>query len=314
MEPQRLPALSLVIPLYNEGAHLHQVIDRVVPMLEICEPDHELLLVDDGSPDNTWSAICKHTDSNPRIHGLRLSRNFGKEAALAAGLEQARGHVVIIMDGDLQHPPELIPKMLELHRRDGVPIVEAYKKESSLPLVSHLYYRLLAGLSGRDLNGATDFKLLSRKAVDAWKALGERNIFFRGMASWLGFERARLEFTVPERVGGASRWSLFQLIRLAVTGVTSFSSLPLQITTGIGVLFLIFSFVVGGQTLYMKFFGDGVDGFTTVILLILITGSCILISLGVIGLYLARIYEEVKARPRYLLAETRTSKDAPDEA
>ncbi|MDJ0835029.1 MAG: glycosyltransferase family 2 protein [Acidobacteriota bacterium] len=303
-----VPILSVVIPVYNEGDHLLQVTARVTEVLSTLDLTYEMILVDDGSQDQSWPDICRAAGGDGRIRGLRLSRNFGKEAALAAGLADARGEAVVIMDGDLQHPPELIPTLVEIWQSEGVPIVEAVKRDKRRTPLWHrlctkIFYSLLSGLPGEGLDGATDFKLLDRRAVEAWRRMGERNVFFRGMAAWLGFPRREVPFSVPERVGGRTRWAFFQLVRLAVTGITSFTSLPLQLTTLIGGVFLAFSILLGGQTLYMKFFGGGVDGFTTVILLLLITGSCIMISLGVMGTYIARIYEEVKARPRFLVAD-----------
>lgn len=304
-----MPAtLSLVIPLYNEAEHFDAVIKRLDSVVEALEPECELIFVDDGSRDHTWACIKEAVQSRAHVRGLRLSRNFGKESALAAGLEAASGDGVIIMDGDLQHPPELIHQMVATWQQGEVDIVEAVKvQRPSEPfwvrLGARLFYTLHARTSGASLDGATDFKLLDRRAVDAWKRMGERNIFFRGMAAWLGFRRVTIPFEVPDRVGGRSRWRFIALLRLAITGITSFTSLPLHLTTLIGFLFLLFSVLVGSHTLYMKFTGQAVSGFATVILLLLITGSCILISLGIVGIYIARIYDEVKARPRFLVCE-----------
>lgn len=308
--------LSLVIPVFNEGELLESVLSAIHAELARLDPlSYEVLIVDDGSADETWSLIERWSQNRPWLHGLRLSRNFGKEAALAAGLEAVRGEAVIVMDGDLQHPPALIGEMVAIWRQGEADIVEAVKMDRGKEPFWHrlragLFYKLLGGIPGADLTGATDFKLLDRAVVEAWRRMGERNLFFRGMAAWLGFRRREIAFSVPRRAGGRSRWPLFQLMRLAVTGITSFSSLPLQITTIIGFLFLLFSILLGGQTLYMKFSGQAVSGFTTVILLLLILGSCILISLGILGIYIARIYEEVKGRPRYLVV-ARTVAHAP---
>ncbi len=311
--------LSIVIPVFNEESWLESVLSEVHRELTSLEPlSYEVWIIDDGSTDGTWSRIELMSRERLWLHGLRLSRNFGKEAALAAGLEHAAGEAVIVMDGDLQHPPALIGDMVSIWRRGDADIVEAVKNDRGKEPFWHrlraaLFYKLLSGIPGTGLNGATDFKLLDRKVIEAWRRMGERNIFFRGMAAWLGFRRREIAFSVPRRAGGRSRWPLLQLIRLAVTGITSFSSLPLQITTVIGVLFLLFSLLLGGQTLYMKFSGQAFSGFTTVILLLLILGSCILISIGILGIYIARIYEEVKGRPRYLvLAHTRTGGEPPE--
>lgn len=300
--------LSLVIPLYNEADHLEDVLARLDSVIQELAMPCELILVDDGSQDATWVKIKEGAKQFSYIRGLRFSRNFGKESALAAGLEVSSGDAAVIMDGDLQHPPELIHQMVDLWKKGDVDIVEAVKAaRPSEPwwvrAGAHLFYALHQRTSGTTLEGATDYKLLDRRAIDAWKRMGERNIFFRGMAAWIGFRRQTIPFNVPERVGGTSRWRFVQLLRLAITGITSFTSLPLHLTTLIGILFFLFSLILGSHTLFMKFTGQAVSGFATVILLLLITGSCILVSIGIVGIYIARIYEEVKARPRFLISE-----------
>ncbi len=300
---------SIVIPVYSESSHLSKVFTTINRVIYSLQTLYEFVLVDDGSPDNTWDVIKELAQQHPYIiKAVRLSRNFGKESALCAGLEIATGEVVIIMDGDLQHPPELIPEMLRLWHKSDADIVEAIKisrgKESLISKIgAQLFYAILNKLSAYNLRGASDYKLLDRKVVDAWLKMGERNLFFRGMTAWLGFRRVQIPFEVPPRIGGKSGWSIFKLIKLAITGLTAFSSLPLHLITFSGCVFLIFAVVLGLQTLFFKLIGRAVDGFTTVILLQLIIGSLLMISLGIIGLYLARIYEEVKGRPRYIISE-----------
>ena len=298
--------LSVVIPLYREAAHLPQTLQQIIGVLDGLATPYELILVDDGSPDDTWPVITQQAARHGAIRGLRLSRNFGKEAALAAGLEQARGNPVVVMDGDLQHPPELLPAMLAAWR-DGAEVVEAVKTYRGDGVrhgtEARLFYRLFALLTGQDLRGASDFKLMDRRVLLAWRSLGERSLFFRGMHAWVGFRRVQLPFEVPERAGGSSGWSLIDLVRLAVTAVTSFSSAPLQLISLVGMAFALFALVLGAQTLYLKFTGTAITGFTTVILLLLVIGSAMMIGLGIIGTYIARIYDEVKARPRYIVAE-----------
>jgi glycosyltransferase involved in cell wall biosynthesis len=303
------PALSVVIPLYCEGSHLKTTISIIQNTLETLNESYELILVDDGSIDNTWAIIEEESKNYPMLKAARLSRNFGKEAALCAGLEMARGDAVIVMDGDLQHPPELIPEMVRLWRESRVDVVEAVKEARSREVLankigSKIFYSLLNTLSGYDLKGASDYKLMDRKVVTAWLQMGERNLFFRGMSAWLGFERIQIPFVASKRIGGQSGWSLFRLVRLAITAVTAFSSLPLHFVTLAGCVFLLFALILGGQTLLLKITGKAVSGFTTVILLLLIIGSLLMISLGIIGEYIARIYEEVKGRPRYVIKQT----------
>jgi len=303
----RPPVLSVVIPLFREAAHLGATLPQVASVLDTLGEEYEIVLIDDGSPDDTWQAICAQRARYPQIRGIRLSRNFGKEAALAAGLDQVRGQAIVVMDGDLQHPPALIPEMLARWRA-GAEVVEAVKQsrgeESAASRArAQWFYRIFTKLTGFDLHGASDFKLMDRRVLEAWRRMGERNLFFRGMHAWLGFRREQLPFDVAERAGGESGWSLMQLARLAMTAVTSFSSAPLYLLVAAGLGFAGFAVVIGMQTLYLKLSGHAVDGFTTVILLLLILGSAVMLGLGLIGIYIARIYEEVKGRPRYVVAE-----------
>jgi glycosyltransferase involved in cell wall biosynthesis len=302
------PVLSVIIPVYGEGYHLKEVLSAVKRNVEGLDEAYEMILVDDGSEDDTWQIIEEESKNLPMLRALRLSRNFGKEAAISAGLEIARGRAVILIDGDLQHPPELIPEMVRCWRDSGVDVVEAVKEsrgpESLVNKIgSRIFYLLLSRLSGYDLRGASDYKLMDRRVVNAWLAMKERNLFFRGMVAWLGFKRVQLPFSVQERRGGESRWSLFLLIKLAINAVSGFSSIMLQVITLFGGFFLLFALYLGSKALYMKITGQAVTGFTTVILLQLIIGSLLMISLGIIGIYLAKIYDEVKARPRYIVAE-----------
>jgi glycosyltransferase involved in cell wall biosynthesis len=304
-----LISLSIVIPVYREQSSLEKTIGRIQKVLRSLNETFEFILVDDGSPDGTWTEIECLSRQCAAIRAIRLSRNFGKESALAAGLEMARGDAVIVMDGDLQHPPELIPEMVRIWRESRADVVEAIKDHRGTePLTNKvgamLFYAILKNLSAYDLRGATDYKLMDRRVLDAWLTLGERSLFFRGMVAWLGFRRVQIPFLVQERMEGKSRWSVFQLIRLAVTAVTAFSSFPLHLITFAGIGFLVFAVILGSQTVFYKLVGEAVSGFTTVILLLLIIGGALMIGLGVIGEYISRIYEEVKGRPRYIIAET----------
>lgn len=301
---------SVVMPVYREGPNLIGVLDEVVARLNEAHMPFELVLVDDGSPDNSWEVISELTERFRMLRAARLSRNFGKEAALCAGLEMARGKIVIVMDADGQHPPSLLPEMIRLWRAGDVDVVEAIKasrgKETFLSKVSAgLFYLVWNKLSGFELRGASDYKLMDRRAVDAYLQMQERNVFFRGMTAWLGFRRAQVPFVVAERNGGSSGWSFFRLLRLALTGITAFSALPLQLVTLVGFLFLIFSAVFGIYTLTLQLWGLSVSGFATVILLLLFTGSLLMISLGIIGIYLERIYDEIKFRPRYVISQSK---------
>lgn len=303
----------MVIPVYNEEKQVRETVRVIGAILTKCQVDYEFIFIDDGSKDQTWLELKQLAALDPKIQAIKLSRNFGKESALCAGLEAVQGDACIVIDADLQHPPSLIPEMLRLWKDEGYEIVEGVKssrgKESlSSKMSAGLFYRILHKLSGINLNDASDFKLMDAKVISAWRAMPERNTFFRGMAAWVGFKRIAVPFEVAERTTGGTKWSKYRLFKLAITAITSFSSFPLQIVTFLGILFLLGAVLLGIQTLYMKFSGIAVGGFTTVILLLLITGSALMISLGIIGTYLAKIFEEVKHRPRYIVAETVKSK------
>ena len=307
--------ITVVIPVYNEESQICGNISVIRKHLAETGMEFMLLLVDDGSTDGTWFRLKMLSEEIPSIKAFRLSRNFGKEAALCAGLEASEGDACIIMDADLQHPPTLIPEMVRLWKDEGYEVVEGVKyfrgNESMVNKVgANLFYNILSKLSGFNIKQASDFKLLDKKVVSAWRSMNERGTFFRGMSAWVGYNRISIPFNVGIRTGGVSKWSLFKLCNLAVKAITSFSSFPLHIVTFMGVFFLAGAMILGIQTLYMKLMGMAYSGFTTVILLLLIIGSSLMISLGVIGTYIARIYEEVKCRPRYIVAdEIKSSKD-----
>jgi glycosyltransferase involved in cell wall biosynthesis len=307
--PLSTSLISIVIPLYNEGSHLSALVSDLKTALQQTGCPFELILVDDGSLDDTWERIKDETRTLPNLRAVRLSRNFGKELALCAGLERARGGAVVVMDGDGQHPPSLLPVMLEKWRASRADIVQAVKtrrgRESlTSKLGAFLFYLILNKLSGFELKGASDFKLMNRKATDTWLAMRERNVFFRGMIAWMGFTTVQIPFEVVARRGGKSGWSYLRRAKLALIGITTFSSFPLHLVTFAGVIFFVFAVGLGIQTLYLKLAGKAFTGFATVILLELIIGSLLMISLGIIGEYLARIYEEVKGRPRYIVMES----------
>jgi glycosyltransferase involved in cell wall biosynthesis len=298
----------VVVPLYCEAQRVEALLAAVHETLDGIGEPWELLLVDDGSTDDTWARITEAARTRPKLRALRLSRNFGKEAALCAGLEAATGEVAIVMDGDLQHPPTLIPAMVERWRETGCDVVEAVKTGHRRDAAAGRFFgRFFAWsmrrFSGFDLRGASDFKLITRRVLDAWLRLGERNLFFRGMIAWLGFRHEQIPFDVPRQQGRRSRWSTGRLIDLGTTGITAFSSVPLRAASLLGVVFFVFALGLGAQSLWMKLSGNAVEGFTTVIILQLLIGSLLMMLLGIIGEYIARIYEEVKGRPRYLVAD-----------
>ena len=216
--------------------------------------------------------------------------------------------MVLVMDADLQHPPEIIPEMVKAWREEGYDVVDGIKtsrgKENPIyKLCARIFYYIIYKTSDINLGKASDFKLLDRKVIDAWKEMPERATFFRGMTAWLGFDRKQINFDVAPRINGKTKWSFLRLIRLAMNAITSYTSVPLHCITVLGIVMFFGAILLGLQTLYMKFAGKATSGFTTVILLQLIIGSSIMISLGMIGIYLTKIYKEVKARPRYLISK-----------
>ena len=304
----RSPLISVVVPFYNESASVRGLLDTLYPVLEKTACRFEVVAIDDGSFDETWQQLKLAASLRDGLKLIRLSRNFGKEAAVSAGLEKAAGDAVIVLDGDLQHPPELIGQMVLLWRQSGFEIVEAAKKARGAESVLYkwgagLFYRLFQMLTGYDLGPSSDFKLMDRKVVDAWRRMEESNLFFRGMVAWLGFRRTQIPFAVQNRPAGVGKWTLPRLAKLAVTAVTSFSTSALHIITILGFAFFVLATVVAARTLYLYFLGTAVSGFATVILLQVLIGGALMVSLGIVGEYLARIYTEVKRRPRYITSE-----------
>ena len=299
--------LSIVLPAYNEEQNIANTAQVLSGLLEENGIDYELIFISDGSRDGTFPEILKAAAANPRIKGAQFSRNFGKEAGIFAGLELAAGDAVIVMDCDLQHPPQVILQMWQLWQ-DGVQVVEGIKsrrgKESlGYRLSAGFFYRIMSKLIRMDMNSSSDFKLLDRKVVDVLLGLPERNTFFRALSFWAGFRTEKVNYEVQERQFGKSKWSFWSLMKYAVFNATSFSTLPLQLVTVMGVVSILFSVVLAIQTLVKYLTGTAVEGFTTVILLILIIGGFLMLSLGIIGHYIARIYEEVKGRPKYIISQ-----------
>lgn len=299
--------LSVVLPSYNEEQNISNTVSVLSGLLEGAGIDYELVFISDGSRDNTYQEIQEAAKENPRIKGAEFSRNFGKEASIFAGLQIALGDAVVVMDCDLQHPPEVILQMWKLWQ-EGYEVVEGIKSSRGKEGLAHklsagLFYRIMSGLIKIDMNASSDFKLLDRKVVDVLTALPERNTFFRALSFWAGFRATSVKYEVQERKFGTSRWSTWSLMKYAIRNVTSFSTLPLQLVTVMGVVSILFSIILAVQTLVRFLTGTAVEGFTTVILLVLIIGGFIMISLGIIGHYIARIYEEVKGRPKFIISK-----------
>jgi glycosyltransferase involved in cell wall biosynthesis len=310
--------ITIVIPAYNEEHNILPVLSAITVEMQKTKESYSIIVVDDGSTDKTWQIITKARDDFPMLQAIQLSRNFGKEAALVAGLDMAKGDAVIIMDADMQHPPTLIPEMIRLWKSGSVDIVETAKRvrgrESFFyKACSKFLYTMLNRLTATNMNNVSDFCLLDAKVISAWRHIRETNLFFRGILVWLGFRREKIFFDVLPRVRGFSKWTFIQLVKLAITSITAFSSLPLRVVTMLGGLFLLFAAVMGMRAVFLKFYSNVViDGITTLILLILLVGSLLMIALGIIGEYIARIYDEVKLRPRYIVANQLVDQ-APDD-
>lgn len=300
--------LSVVIPAYNEEKLIGLAAGLVGGILRETGIPYELIFVDDGSADRTWEEIGQAAQSDGCVRGVSFSRNFGKEAAIFAGLEAARGECCAVIDCDLQHPPEKLPEMYALWQQ-GWEVVNGVKadrgKESGLhTFAANTFYRMMSKAVRIDMASSSDFKLMDRRVVDALLGLGERKTFFRALTGWVGFRSINVEFSVADRAEGSSHWSTLSLFRYAFSNIASYSSAPMQIVTVLGVLTLILSLVLGVQTLIRWALGHAADGFTTVIILLLLIGSILMISLGIIGYYIAELFIEVKARPRYLVSKT----------
>ena len=301
--------LSVVVPAHNEAPGIAHAVDVMLQALASCGMNLELIVVDDGSRDETFDRVRDMSQKDARIKGLRFTRNFGKEAALLAGLAAATGDAVVTIDSDLQHPPQLIPAMVGAWR-DGAMVVDAVKRSRDndgpfARLRAGIFNAFLSKLGGINLQNSSDFKLLDRVVVDAiTRGLPEKQRFYRGLADWVGYPHASIPFDVGARAEGQGKWTLWKLMDLATTAIVSFTSAPLRIVTILGFLTLVFGFAVAAEALIGWFQGRAVSGFTTTIITLLIVGSFIMISLGIIGEYIAKIYDEIKARPSYLVEST----------
>lgn len=299
--------ISIILPAYNEEEMIHTAAETIGAIMQREDIPYELLFVDDGSVDKTWSRICAESEQNPNVVGVHFSRNFGKESAMFAGLEHALGDCCVVLDCDLQHPPEKIVEMYRLWQQ-GYEVVEGVKEsrgeESALHgAAANLFYRIISRATGLDMANSSDFKLLDRKVVDVLNKMPERNVFFRALSYWVGYEKATVHYRVQARTVGESKWSTMSLIKYALKNITSFSSAPMQIVTILGCVMMLFAAVLGGIALVQKFIGQTLQGFTTVIIIQLFTGSIIMISLGIIGLYISKIYDECKGRPKYIVSK-----------
>jgi glycosyltransferase involved in cell wall biosynthesis len=299
--------LSIVVPSYNEEEVLTEFHKRISEVLDSISIDAEIIYVNDGSNDNSLTIMRSLRESDPRIAIVDLSRNFGKEIAMTAGLDHASGDAVVIIDADLQHPPELIPEMLKKWM-EGYDIVYATMVsrvgENVIKRVAkHAYYRLVRSISSVNIpENAGDYRLLSRRALNSVKQLREKHRFMKGLFSWIGYPQISIPYQPDRRHAGRTKWSFLDLWNLAIEGITSFTIIPLKIATYLGVLTAFVAFAYAGYIIFKKLiFGEPVPGFPSLMVMILFLGGIQLITIGIIGEYLGRVFIETKQRPLYIL-------------
>ena len=300
--------LTVILPACNEADNILPAAEAVKTVLTQAGIPCRIFFIDDGSTDGTWEQIERASEEDRRVAGLHFSKNFGKESAVFAGLANAATECCAVMDADLQHPPETLVEMYRLWQ-NGADVVEGLKAARGRESAAHggaarLFYALIGRLSGMKLDRTSDFKLLDREVVTVIRHLPERNTFFRAMSFWVGFETASVEYEVRERTFGESKWNAVRLFRYAAGNIASFSTAPMRLIAWLGGLMMAVGLVFGVIALAQKIRGTAVTGFTTVILLMIFFSAMIMLSLGIIGFYIARIYREVQHRPRFIISKT----------
>ncbi len=305
--------LSVIIPAFNEEKNIKTAYFTIRKVLKNAEIENEIIFIDDGSVDGTYQEVLTLSDSNEDVVGLHFSRNFGKEAAISAGLASAKGDCVVVIDCDLQHPPGKIVEMYRLWE-EGFEIVEGKKssrgQETAVRgLGARAFYSVLSRMAGFDMTDSSDFKLLDRKVVDVLNRIPERKGFFRAISYWVGYKKTTVEFDVAKRTYGESKWTTRGLLKYALSNITAYSTAPMQIVTALGFVMFFIACFIGVWALVDKIVGRALEGMTTVIIITIFIGSIIMISLGIIGYYVARIYEEIKGRPKYIVSSSCQSKN-----
>jgi len=302
------PRLSLVIPLYNEAENIMPLYQELCNVLQHIPLTIEMVFIDDGSHDHSFTTIKNLGTVDDRIRGISLSRNFGHQVALTAGLQQAKGEIIITMDCDLQHPPEVIPRLLK-QNETGFDIVNTRRNDSAdtglfKRLSSRLFYQLINRISDFPVTqSSSDFRLMNRKALDAFLQFGERDRFTRGLVSWMGYRQTVVDYDCPPRYAGKSKYTLRKMLHLAADGITAFSARPLRIASYTGLIIFLLGLAYAIFAVIKYFTGNTIPGWTSLLVTVLLLGGIQLLSLGIIGEYLARIFNESKSRPLYFIKD-----------
>jgi polyisoprenyl-phosphate glycosyltransferase len=301
--------VSIITPVYNEEKNIPLLINTIATVMKDLSYSYNVIMVDDGSSDGTLSVIKEYTAKYPEIKYISFSRNFGHQNALKAGLDMAMGDCVISMDGDMQHPADLIPVMLAKYE-EGYDVVYTIRLEDkSLPTLkkstSNFYYRILNRLSDVKVDkGAADFRLMSMKVTEVVRNLPEQDLFFRGIVKWVGFKQIALEYNPQERVHGSTKYTIRKMVSLALNGILSFSKKPLYLAAYLGIIFSTLSILYIPYIAYSYFFGHPISGWASVIVTITFFGGLQLLILGVIGIYIGRMFIQIKNRPMYIVKES----------
>jgi dolichol-phosphate mannosyltransferase len=302
------PEVSIIAPLFNERTNVGPLVAALASALEPASIDYELVLVDDGSSDGTFQAITEAAGQDPRVRGVSLSRNFGHQGALLAGLNHVRGRAVVTMDGDLQHPPSLVPTLVNAWR-EGYKVVNTRRSDSAdtgffKRATSRLFYWIFSRLSGVEMEaGASDFRLVDRSALSALTRMGDADLFIRGIVSWLGFKTMVVPYQAGVRHSGTPKFTLRRMLRLSTGAMLSFSALPLRLGIGVGFVTSLLAFLELCYILYAYSRGDVVPGWASLMTIMSFMFGILFVLLGVIGTYLGKIYEILKKRPRYVVGE-----------
>jgi dolichol-phosphate mannosyltransferase len=314
--PPRGPAgtdvcgFSIVVSAFNEEANLPELHQRLAAVLDQLDTSTELIIVDDGSSDETWSVIGKLHAGDPRVRGIQLSRNYGQQFGLLAGLAQSRGRAIVMLDADLQHPPELLPRLIDAWRA-GAKIVHTVRIDAPNTSLwkratSRVFYRIFSLLSGVELEiGVADYRQIDRQVLESLLAFGEQGLFLRGIVHWVGFPSARVEYRADARFAGTSKYTFSRMVRLARAGLLSFSIIPLRLSIALGVVTAGLAFAELLYALTIKLFsGDAVRGWASAVSVFSLLFGILFILLGVLGEYLGQILSEVKRRPRFLVNDS----------